>query len=218
LVTPPPGFGMNEMMEGRPEYRDWARQSLGRDIAPAGPEAIYVSRARLPSKRGSILLEERLERLMEAAGYSVFHPQEAPLHHQIAQWKAARRIVGLDGSALHLAALVAQPGTQVALINRGPSQNIEDYIRQFRRFAGVTPLRIEALGGYYHPAGRRVIKRETYATLDFPAVGAALAEGGFIASSKGWTAPAPADLAAAVAEVEAGLGAELAHYTMTEDV
>jgi hypothetical protein len=217
LLTPPPGFGMNEMMEGSPDYRDWARHSLGRDIAPAGAEDIYVSRARLPSKRGSILLEERLERLMEAAGYTVFHPQEAPLAQQIAQWKAARRIVGLDGSALHLAALVAQPGTQVALINRGPSQNIEDYIRQFRRFAGIDALKIEALDGYYHPAGRRVIKRETYATLDFPATGAALATAGFIPSTKGWTAPDPAELTAAVAEVELGLGATLAHYTMAED-
>ena len=214
LLTPPPGFGMNEMMAGSPEYRDWARMRLGRDIAPAGAENIYVSRARLPSKRGSILLEERLERLMEAAGYSVFHPQEAPLAQQIAQWKAARRIVGLDGSALHLAALVAQPGAQVALINRGPSQNIEDYIRQFRRFAAIDPVKIEALDGYYHPAGRRVIKRETYATLDFPATGGALAKAGLIASAKGWATPDPMELAVAVHEIEQDLGAQLAHNTM----
>lgn len=216
LLTPPPGFGMNEMMEGSPDYRDWARHSLGRDIAPAGAEDIYVSRARLPSKRGSILLEERLEALMEAAGYTVFHPQEAPLAQQIAQWKAARRIVGLDGSALHLAALVAQPGAQVALINRGPSQNIEDYIRQFRRFAAIDPFKIEALDGYYHPAGRRVVKRETYATLDFPAAGAALTAGGFIPSAKGWTMADPTALAVAINEVEEELGTPLAHYSMAE--
>jgi hypothetical protein len=155
-----------------------------------------------------------LERLMEAAGYSVFHPQEAPLAQQIAQWKAARRIVGLDGSALHLAALVAQPGAQVALINRGPSQNIEDYIRQFRRFATIDPVKIEALDGYYHPAGRRVIKRETYATLDFPATGGALAKAGLIASAKGWATPDPMELAVAVHEIEQDLGAQLAHNTM----
>jgi capsular polysaccharide biosynthesis protein len=218
LVTPPPGFGMDAMMAGRPEYRDWARQSLGRDIAPAGAEHIYVSRARLPSKRGSILLEERLEALMAAAGYTIFHPQEAPLHHQIAQWKAARRIVGLDGSALHLAAMLAQPGAQVALINRGPSQNIEDYVRQFRRFAGIDPLRIEALNGYYHAAGRRVVKRETFATLDVPAVGQALAAGGFIPSAKGWTMPERAELATAIAQIETELGETLAHYSITEEV
>lgn len=218
LVTPPPGFGMNEMMAGRPEYRDWARQSLGRDIAAAGAEDIYVSRARLPSKRGSVLLEERLERLMEAAGYTIFHPQEAPLAQQIAQWKAARRIVGLDGSALHLAAMLAQPGTQVALINRGPSQNIEDYIRQFRSFAGIDPLRIDALAGYYHPAGRRVVKRETIATLDVPAVGQALVAGGLLASATGWTMPESTELTAALADIETELGEKLAHYTMTEEV
>jgi len=212
LIIPPPGFGMTEMMAGTPEFRAWARTDLGRDIAPEGAEAVYVSRARLPSKRGSILLEDRLEALMAEAGYTIFHPQEAPIDRQIAQWKAARRIVGLDGSALHLAAMVAQPGAQVALINRGPSQNIEDYILQFQRFAGITPLRVEALDGYYHPAGRRVVKRETYATLDFPAAGAMLAEGGFIASSAGWTAPGAAELAAAVTGIEAELGEDLAHH------
>lgn len=217
LVTPPPGFGMNEMMAGRPEYRAWAREQLGRDIAPDGAERVYVSRARLPSKRGSILFEERVEQLMAAAGYTIFHPQEHALAVQIAQWKAARRIVGLDGSALHLAALVAQPGVQVALINRGPSQNIADYTVQFRRFAGVDPLCVEAINGYYHPAGRRVVKRETYATLDFPAAGAALAAGGFIPSPTGWSAPDPSDLAQAVAEIAAGLGVELTHYPLAED-
>jgi len=211
VITPPPGFGMNEMMAGSPEFRAWARNDLGRDIAPEGAEAVYVSRARLPSKRGSILLEDRLEALMAAAGYAIFHPQEAPIDRQIAQWKAARRIVGLDGSALHLAAMVAQPGAQVALINRGPSQNIADYILQFERFAGITPLRVEALDGYYHPAGRRVVKRETYATLDFPAAGAMLAEAGFIASSEGWTDPAPEDVAAAVAEAADARGETLLH-------
>jgi hypothetical protein len=113
---------------------------------------------------------------------------------------------------------LVQPGAQVTLINRGPSQNIEDYVRQFRRFAGIDPLRIEALNGYYHPAGRRVVKRETFATLDVPAVGQALAAGGFIPSAKGWTMPERAELATAIAQIETELGEALAHYSIAEEV
>ena len=216
VLTPPPGFGMGEMMAGRPEYRDWVRRALGRDVAPLGAENIYVSRAQLPSKRGSILLETRLEALMKAAGYAIMHPQEIPLELQIAQWKAAKRIVGLDGSALHLAAMLARPDAQVALINRGPSQNIDDYIRQFHHFAGITPTRIEALSGFFHPEGRRIVKREVYATLDFPAAGRALAAAGFIDSDTGWTEPAAAALEAAKAEVAAGLSVNLSYKTIGE--
>jgi hypothetical protein len=122
-----------------------------------------------------------------------------------------------SGSALHLAALVVHPEAQVALINRGPSQNIEDYVLQFRRFAGIDPVCIAALDGYYHPAGRRVVKRETFATLDFPAAGGVLMAAGFIPSAKDWTALDPADLAKAVDEITADLGVELAHYPIAED-
>ncbi|WP_439138653.1 glycosyltransferase family 61 protein, partial [Roseicyclus sp.] len=216
VMTPPPGFGMGEMMAGRPEYRDWVRDALGRDVEPLGAENIYVSRARLPSKRGAIMLETRLEELMAAAGYTIFHPQEIPLELQIAQWKAAKRIVGLDGSALHLAAMLAGPDTQVALINRGPSQNIDDYMRQFHHFAGITPARIEALSGFYHPQGRRIVKREVYATLDFPLAGRLLLEAGFIDTADGWHDPETAQLAAAQAEIEAGLSLGLDFKTIGE--
>jgi hypothetical protein len=204
ILAPPPGFGMEEMMAGRPEYRAWAREKLGRAIPADGPEKIYVSRSRLPSKRGSILLEERLEALLEAEGYTVIHPQEESLERQIALWKAARRVVALDGSALHLGAMLLSPEAEVAILNRGPSQNIEDYIRQFRAFAGIDPLRIEALTGFFHPTGQRIVKREVYATLDFAAVGAALEAVGFIASAKGWVDPGAEALSQAAAAAAEG--------------
>ena len=204
ILAPPPAFGMGEMMSGRPEYRAWMRENLGRDVPPDGPEAIYVSRSRLPSKRGSILMEERLETLLEAEGYTIIHPQEEPLERQIAIWKAARRVVALDGSALHLGAMLLSRDAEVAILNRGPSQNIEDYIRQFNAFAGIDPLRIDALTGFFHPSGQRIVKREVYATLDFATVGAALEAGGFIGSSEGWVDPGPEALAAAAAAAAEG--------------
>jgi capsular polysaccharide biosynthesis protein len=153
LALPPPAFGIGELIAGRPEYRAFMR-AAGRRCRGGGCADIYVSRARLPSKRGAILLETRIEALMEAAGYTVFHPQDHDLPGQIAQWKAARRIVSLDGSALHLAAMLVAPETKVAILNRGPSQNIDDYILQFRAFAGIEPTRIDAVSSFYHRAGQ----------------------------------------------------------------
>ncbi|WP_261331703.1 glycosyltransferase family 61 protein [Maritalea mobilis] len=212
LAVPDPGFGIAEMAAGRPEYRDWMRANLGQDIAPNAAEDIYISRSELPAKRGSVVLESRIEALMEDAGYTVFHPQNYPLEAQIATYKGARRIVSLDASSLHLAAMLVPTGAKVAILNRGPSNNIEDYVRQFRHFAQIDPLRIEAVTGFFHPTGRRIIKRETHALLDFPAVGQALEEAGFIASASGWTTPDTATITAATDAIAARLDEPLGFF------
>lgn len=211
LLTPPPGFGMSEMIAGRPEYRAWVRTAMGRDVAPSGADNIYVSRAHLPSKRGTILRETWLETLMAAAGYAIIHPQEMSFASQIAQWKAAKRIVGLDGSAFHLAAMFVRPDAQVALINRGPSQNIEDYILQFRHFAGVEARRIDAIAGCWAREGQRFVKREVLSRLDFAAAGKALVAAGFLADSEGWIDPPEAEVMAEIDALSARLGAPLTY-------
>lgn len=211
LLTPPQAFGMSEMMAGRPEYRAWVRDTIGRDVAPAGADKIYASRAHLPSKRGTILRETWLEALMEKAGYTIIHPQEMSFAAQIAQWKAAKQIVGLDGSALHLAAMLARPDAQVAVINRGPSQNIADYILQFRHFAGVEATRIDAIAGCWTPEGQRFVKREVQARLDFAAAGKALVAAGFLADSEDWIDPPEAEIMAEIDALSASLGAPLTY-------
>lgn len=212
MVIPEQGFGIGEMAAGRPEYRAFMRARLSRAAQAEGPDLLYISRSRLPSKRGSVLLETRIEALMERAGYSVFHPQEHPLPVQLARYRAARRIVSLDGSALHLAAMVLRPDAEVAILNRGPSQNIDDYIRQFRAFAGIDPLRVEAVRDYWFPLGRRVVKRETHALLDLPVVAARLVASGFLPDRTLWAALTEAEIAAAVADVESRVGQTLTRY------
>ena len=163
LATAEPGFGIEDLIEGRPDYRSYMQANLGRDIAPNGTEDLYISRTQLPSKRGSVLLESLVEDHMQAAGYTVFHPQTHDLPTQIAAYKAARRIVSLDASALHLAAMIVAPDTKVAIINRGPTNNIRDYMAQFTRWQGHAPTRIEAVAGVWYPEGRRMKRRETHA-------------------------------------------------------
>ena len=214
MVIPEQGFGIGDMAAGRPEHRAFMRDRLSRATPPDGPAKLYISRARLPSKRGSVLLEPRIEALMEKAGYTVFHPQEHPLTVQLARYRAARRIVSLDGSALHLAGMVLRPDAQVAILNRGPSQNIDDYLRQFRHFAGIAPTRIDAVRDYWFPAGRRVVKRETHALLDLPAVASALSKAGFLPAATRWRALTEAEIAAAIADLEQRTGQPMARYPM----
>lgn len=212
LVIPAQGFGIGTLSAGTPEYRQFMRSHLGATIAPEGGEKLYISRSGLPVKRGSMLLETRIEALMRAEGYEVFHPQDHPIATQIARYKAARWIVALDGSALHLAGMIVSPEAQVAIINRGPSQNIDDYLRQFRHFVGLEPVRIDAVRRYWFPAGRRVVKRETHALADFPTLGAGLHQAGFIASIAGWQNPDAEAIAAAVADRADRCGAPLHEY------
>lgn len=209
LAIAEPGFGIETMIEGRPEYRAFMQANLGRDIAPEGPADLYISRSKLPSKRGSVLMEEVIEERMEKAGYTVFHPQNHDLDTQIAAYKAARRIVSLDASSLHLAAMLVRPDTKVAILNRGPTNNIEDYMAQFTRWQGRAPTRIEALQGVWYPEGRRMKKRETHATLDLPKVCKALVADGFLPAGTAWRAPTKAQLDKAVSEMSERMEAQL---------
>lgn len=213
VIIPEQGFGLGEMAAGRPQYRDFIRRNLGRDIPADGAEKLYVSRAGLPSKRGSVLLEEIIERRFAAEGYEVFRPETHPVAAQIARYKAAKWIVGLDGSALHLAAMVARPDARVAIINRGPSQNIDDYSRQFHHFSGISVLQIEAIMAYWFHQGRRLVRRETHALLDFAKLSNLLFTNGFI-QSQSWAQPSETDLSAAIAEREAHFGNPLQRHEM----
>jgi len=214
LAIPEPGFGIEHMIEGRPEYRAYMQANLGRDIAPGPADDLYISRSGLPSKRGSVLLESVIEERMQTAGYTIYHPQDHDIAHQIATYKGARRIVSLDASSLHLAAMLVPSDAKIAIINRGPSNNIDDYIAQFTRWHGHVPTRIEAVTGFYFEQGRRVVKRETHALLDLEAVGAALVAAGFLPTGTRWTAPTKAKVAAAVAEMSGRVGQALVHHGM----
>jgi len=215
LVMPEPGFGIGEMSAGRPEYRAFMRNRLGNAAEPAGERDIYVSRTGLSGRRGTVVMESRVEDLMAAAGYHIFHPQGHSVVEQIAQYKAARRIVALDGSGLHLAAMVVDPATEIAIINRAPSMNIDDYVLQFRHFAGIDPVTIQAIKGCWSPEGQRFVKREAQAHIDFPTLGAALAAAGFIRDDDGWVDPPMDQIETRLTQLSESFGAPMAYRDLT---
>ena len=64
---------------------------------------------------------------------------------QIARYRAARSVIALDGSALHLAAFVLPRNARVTMILRRSRANASDYIRQYKSFLGITPAVIDVI-------------------------------------------------------------------------
>lgn len=145
LYVPELGFGWLKMYAGSPAYRQFMCTRLAAAAGAEGGDKLYISRARLPAARGGILGESVIEENLAQAGFEIFHPERHPLEVQIARYKAARTIVALDGSALHLAAYVVPSGTRVAIILRRSSANVADYIRQYQGFKGITPEVIDVI-------------------------------------------------------------------------
>src|SRR5690606_35627158 len=145
LILPELGFGWLERYAGSPAYRDFMQGRLSAAAGAEGGEKLYISRARLPAVRGGVLGEEVIEDTLARAGYEIFHPELHPLEVQIARYKAAKTVVALDGSALHLAAFVMPRGSRVAMIKRRSSANVSDYLRQFRSFLAVVPDVIDVI-------------------------------------------------------------------------
>ncbi len=117
LIVPPQGCGAGEMAPGCPEFRAFMRARFGVGIAPEGPKRLYVSRTKMRHTPGHVLFEDIIEDRARRNGYEIFHPQEHDLETQIARYRAADHILGVEGSAFHLIAL-ANPQGHVGFIRR----------------------------------------------------------------------------------------------------
>ena len=138
VIVPSQGFGHLDWSHGIPEARRYMRRHVSA-IAPArGADKLYVSRRRLKNEARPVPHEHRIERWMSQAGFEIFHPERHPVPDQIARYRAARVIVGPDGSAFHLAAFAMPRGARVGLIQRRTRQPVFDAIaRQITSFAGA---------------------------------------------------------------------------------
>lgn len=209
LLVPDQGFGTGDMIGGAPEYRGYAARHFGAGIAAKGAARIYISRTQLFSKRGRILGEAHLEALLAAEGYTIYHPQEHPIEDQIAQYKAARVVISTDCSALHLAACFAKPSDRVAIIQRRPGGAIDDFLTQYRSFAGLEPVVANCLGWVHLPEGTKPgPMNEVYCEVDFAALHRVLMAEGLVNGAP-WASPAPAAIAAELADLGTRIGAAI---------
>ncbi|SPF78900.1 hypothetical protein ALP8811_02833 [Aliiroseovarius pelagivivens] len=186
LYVPQQGFGMFDMIEGAPEFRDFVNRISDHAPAPKGPEKIYVSRTQLPPQRGSILGEKFLEEKLEAEGYVPFHPQKHNFQEQIEAYRAARYIVSTDCSPLHLAALVGDADQKVACIARRAGNLDQYFARQMKAFQGIETTTVSALLRNWIPESDNRPSRVSFGEVDFTVMYERLKEGGFIEDSTPW--------------------------------
>ena len=191
LIVPGQGFGLGAMVGGTDAFRAAVSRRFGRDIPAEGPEKLYISRSLLPSGRGNLIGEAELEAHLAADGYTIYHPEKHDIRHQIATYKAARKVVAAEGSALHLFAMVGNAEAEVAMIVRRPSgatRNIETHIAAF---TGRSPVVISQLTRSWKPRGPAK-PRKWMGELDMPALRDALVEAGLVSEkAPSWAALDP---------------------------
>ncbi|MDB5663937.1 glycosyltransferase 61 family protein [Cypionkella sp.] len=209
LEVPGQGFGIGTMASGTAEFRSFVRNRFAKDLAPVGGDKLYISRSGLSAIRGGILEEPRLESLLAADGYEIYHPQKHSLTDQIARYKAAKQIVALDGSALHLLAMAGHSGQQVAMIKRRDSDASVSIFNHLAAFLQRAPLVVNVIMQDWIRSDRTRADRFSVGELDFAKLGGELAAAGFIASAESWKCLTDVEAKAAIAEVEKQLKGKL---------
>lgn len=201
LYVPQQGFGMFQMIEGAPEYRDFVRAHAGRTIAAQGADKIYISRSALPPGRGSVLCETLLETYLIAEGYSIFHPQKYDYMQQIAAYKAATHIVAVDCSPLHLLAMVGNAKQNVGIIARRDGDFDQYFARQITAFQGASAAPINQLHRNWIESHAKRPSRTSWGEISFTGLWHALKKAGLIGGTAPWPEPTPAQIAAEIARI-----------------
>ena len=191
LLVPGQGFGLGKIASGTRVFRRFVSAEFARDVGPEGPQDLFISRSLQPLEKGGFVGEELLDARMEAAGYTVFWPEQHGLEEQIARYKAARRVVALDGSALHLFAMVARAEQKAAVVLRREPVASRSLRRHMAAFMGAKPLTINALS---KGAEVSLGKKRAISELDFEMIGRLLKRHGFIKRSVEWGPLSEAEL------------------------
>lgn len=194
LYVPRQGFGMFQMIEASPEFRDFVRAHAGRSIEPKGAAKIYVSRSGLPAVRGSVICEKVIEEHLMAEGYEVFHPQKHSYADQIAAYKAATHVIGVDCSPLHLLALVGNKDQKVGVIARRDGDLDQIFVRQIKAFQGSEAFAFNHLTRNWIEDHANRPSRTSWGEVDFVALSKSLKAAGLIAGTTPWPALSDAQI------------------------
>ncbi|WP_299146960.1 glycosyltransferase family 61 protein [uncultured Tateyamaria sp.] len=145
LMLPTQGFGHGPWITGTPEFRSYIKARFA-DVRPNGPERLYLTRNRLTAESKQVDQEDAIEAMMADAGYEIFAPEAHSFEDQCARLKAARFVVGADGSAFHLAPFLLQPGARAAIyLRRNRPEMLTLLGAQMQAFAGIKPALIDPL-------------------------------------------------------------------------
>ncbi|MEM9210829.1 MAG: glycosyltransferase 61 family protein [Pseudomonadota bacterium] len=180
LIIPGQGFGLGPISFGTAAHQKLFRSAFAKDITPDGPDRLYVSRSGLVAVKGGVIAEEAIEAEMAKNGYEIFHPQRYSLDVQLARYKAAKKIVGLDGSAFHLAGFALRPDQDVAMIKRRSSTAAMHIVSQLHGASGKAPPLIDVIDYDWIVESRGRADRFSIGQINMPALGRILDEHGFI--------------------------------------
>lgn len=145
LYVPKQGFGLGDLIGGSRKFREYIRKHAGVTVTPKGAEKVYISRSKLGKDRGGLLGEWKLENYLAQEGYHIYHPQVETKQNQLAQYRAARKIIAVDCSPLHLVGYVGDSGQTVGILARRSLQFGAIFERQLREFCGITVHQIDTL-------------------------------------------------------------------------
>ncbi|MCW1919482.1 glycosyltransferase family 61 protein [Rhodobacter sp. KR11] len=202
LEVPGQGFGIGNLSPGTPAFRAFMQSRFAKDIKAEGAEKLYISRSGLSAARGGVLEEEQIEQLLSEHGFDIFHPQKAPIEEQIARYKAARQVVALDGSALHLMAMVAGPDQDIAVIKRRDSGASDSILAHLTAFAGRRPHVIDVISQDWVRSDRKRADRTSVGELDFAKLSKELADLGFLPAGATLPSLTPKQAERAMVKVE----------------
>lgn len=188
LVVPGQGFGLGQITQGTPAFRNAIHSRFAQDVKPDGPERLYISRSALGLGKGGLLGEEHLETLLADEGYEIFHPQKHDMQTQLARYKAARNVVAADGSALHMYAMVGGPEQKVAMILRRQSGANNLLASNLHHFCETEPVLINALRTEWVRAERGKSDRLSFGELNHAQLGRVLNTHGFVSKGETWKA------------------------------
>lgn len=206
LAIPGQGFGISEIAYGTRGHHAFLRDYFANDIPADGPEKLYISRSALHAGKGGIVGEKAIEAELEKDGYTIFHPELHDLETQIKHYKAAKKIISLDGSALHMAGFCIGSDTKIAIIMRRTSGVVQNIVFQLHGATGQMPTMIDAISRDWIVEDRGRADRFSFGELDIEELGNALAEAGFLETPRAWAAlPAP-EIAAEISAISKATG------------
>lgn len=201
LLVPTQDFGLDpELIRGTARYREFMRKAT-LNIVPNGSEKLYVSRETLAPSRGTILGEKVMQDWLRADGYLIFEPQKFSPAEQMAHYRAARRIISVDASPLHLAAYAAHPGQTFSIIKRRSTDAVEKIVSQIESFGESQVQVIDRLEADYTNGKFTRIGRSSWGEVDLELVGRDLKAAGMIDDDSEWRKLTDDELSAQLKEL-----------------
>jgi len=187
LIIPPQGSGVGRLLLSSPEMREYITTHLKRDFKPTGHDKIYISRTGQFDKVGrGFLGEKRLEELLEAEGYFIFHPQDHCWEDQMRHYQSATHILGPDGSPFHMVNFTGRADLNVGVIQRRPGPDAVQMVHQSNVYGIENAHAFAHLGRAWSSAGDRRAALKMVCEVKFSDLCKDLKERGFISKKAKW--------------------------------